>query len=144
MDRGIAPSTARRASNMLALVGLAGLVGLMYYLDSIYEIYWHGHAALFVWHSMVAASVALLVTGIALGGGLTRALFENRLAVFLGTISYSIYLWHYPLGIWIMRAIDMNGMTIARFLAITVPVIVAVSALSYYAVERPFLRKAKA
>ena len=144
--RDRAAGYARRplASTAFGAVGLAALLGLMYFLDSIYEIYWAGHWAIFVWHSAVAFSVALLVVGIALGGPFTRALFENRLAVFLGTVSYSIYLWHFPVGLWIMQRLDMAHMGTARFMLYTVPAIVAVSALSYYLVERPFLRRGSA
>jgi peptidoglycan/LPS O-acetylase OafA/YrhL len=131
----------RLASTALALLGLAGILGMMYFIDSLYTVYWKGHWALFVWHSITAVFIALLVAGIAISGPLTRALFETRAMVFLGTISYSIYLWHYPIGLWAMRTFDAPEMGAAGFFAITIPIILAASALSYYAVERPFIRK---
>lgn len=133
----------RLASTLFALVGLAGVVGMMYFIDAIHEVYWRGHPALFVWHSITSVFAALLVAGISLSGGLTGALFETRVVVFLGTISYSIYLWHYPIGLWAMHALDARAMGHAAFFALTIPTIVAASALSYYLVERPFLRKTR-
>jgi peptidoglycan/LPS O-acetylase OafA/YrhL len=131
----------RRASTLLAVAGIGGVVAMMYYIDAIHEVYWRGHPALFVWHSVTAAFAAMLVAGIALSGRLTGALFETRVVVFLGTISYSIYLWHYPIGLWAMHAFDARAMGHAAFFAITIPMIVAASALSYYLVERPFLKR---
>lgn len=133
----------RLASTLLALAGLAGVIGMMYFIDAIHEVYWRGHPALFVWHSVTAAFAAVLVAGIALSGPLTRALFETRVVIFLGTISYSIYLWHYPIGLWAMRAFDAREMGTAAFFAVTIPLIVMASAASYYLVERPFLKKAR-
>ena len=130
-------------STLLAVAGLVGVVGMMYYVDAIHEVYWRGHPALFVWHSVTAVFAALLVAGISLSGGLTGALFETRVVVFLGTISYSIYLWHYPIGLWAMRAFNAQEMGAAAFFALTIPIILAASAVSYYLAERPFLRKAR-
>jgi len=59
---------------------------------------------------------------------------------FLGTISYSIYLWHLPIGYWVAHALDMKQVTIGTYLIWAVPPIIAASALSYWLVERPFMR----
>ena len=131
------------ASTALAAAGLAGILGMMYFIDHLYAVYWQGHWALFVWHSITAVFIALLVAGIAISGPLTRALFETRAMIFLGTISYSIYLWHYPIGLWAMRTFNAPEMGAAGFFALTIPLILAASAASYYLVERPFLRKTR-
>ena len=132
----------RLASTVLAVLGLAGIVGMMYFIDHLYGVYWKGHWALFVWHSITAVFIAMLVGGIAISGPFTRALFETRVVVFLGTISYSIYLWHYPIGLWTMRTFNAQEMGVLAFCALTIPLVILASAISYYAVERPFLRKA--
>jgi peptidoglycan/LPS O-acetylase OafA/YrhL len=132
----------RLASTLLALAGLAGVVAMMYFIDAIYLVYWKGHPALIWWHSLTAVFAAMLVAGIALSGPLTGFLFESRAVVFLGTISYSIYLWHYPIGLWAMRTFDARQIGTASFFAVTIPLVIAASAISYYLVEKPFLRKA--
>jgi len=129
-------------STGLAIVGLGGVVGMIYFIDAIYLEYWHGHPALFFWHSATSAFVALAVLGIALGGPLTRALFENRAAVWLGTISYSIYLWHYPIAQWVKPPLDAMQAGRAGYMLAAVTLTIAAAAVSYYLVERPFLARA--
>ncbi|HET7065220.1 MAG TPA: acyltransferase [Rudaea sp.] len=101
---------------------------------------------LFFHHSVTAIAFGMLVLGAA---GTTRAgaaLFANRPMTFLGLISYSLYLWHYPT----LQLAQYAGLTSgvrapawALVLAIAVPVILLVSWLSYRYVERPFLRPDK-
>jgi len=137
-------SAAKRArvSTMLLALGLAGIVGMMYFLDDIYDIFWIGHAALYTWYTVTAVFASIVLVAIVLSSVAARVLFANPVMVFLGTISYSIYLWHYPIGIWVMKNVDMAGMTLAKFSAIVIPLVIVVSAISYYAIERPFLRSA--
>lgn len=136
------PGPAARLSTTLAVAGLAGVVAMIYFIDAIYLEFWQGHPALFFWHSATSAFVALAVLGIALGGPLTRALFENRLVVWLGAISYSIYLWHYPILQWVKGPLDAMQAGLGLYVLVAVPLTIAVSALSYYALERPFLARA--
>jgi peptidoglycan/LPS O-acetylase OafA/YrhL len=136
--RGVA--ARGRASDLLLVAGLAGLVGAMYFLHRIHGQYWSGHWALFFWHTVSGAFITAIVLSIALAGRLARALFENRAMVFVGTISYSLYLWHLPIAEWVARAVDIEALGLGLFLAISVPLILAASALSYYLVEWPFLR----
>ena len=84
--------------------------------------------------------MACLVVGVASRGSLARAIFENRHIVWLGTISYSVYLWHPFLIAQVAKAIGADAHGLAYLAAYALPAIVAVSAASYYMVERPFLR----
>ena len=133
--------STRTLSTALAVAGLGGVIAMIYWVDAIYLEFWRGHLALFVWHSINAAFAALLVAGIALGGGLTRVLFENRVAVWLGTISYSTYLWHYPILQWLKPWLDAAKVGLAGYLAIAIALTTVVAAISYYAIEKPFLKK---
>jgi peptidoglycan/LPS O-acetylase OafA/YrhL len=128
-------------STLSLAAGFAGLVGMMYFLDYVYLDYWSGHWLLIVWHGVTAFFVALIIVSIAISGRLTRWLFENPVTVFLGTISYSIYLWHLPLIDWMAPLIKPPRVGLVVFALAALPIIIAVSALSYYAVERPFLRR---
>jgi peptidoglycan/LPS O-acetylase OafA/YrhL len=65
---------------------------------------------------------------------------------FTGLISYSIYLWHLPIILWLIshhlmfgsnaRSIPLNGLLV---LALALPL----SALTYYLIERPAMRMKK-
>jgi peptidoglycan/LPS O-acetylase OafA/YrhL len=127
-------------SNALTAVGLAGMVALIYYLDANYQTFWTGHHAVYWWYSANAFCAGMLVLGVALGGGLSRFLFANPVAVAIGTISYSLYLWHYPVVEWMRSA----GLGYGMFFAVAIPLALAASALSYFLVERPFLGSGRA
>lgn len=64
----------------------------------------------------------------------------------LGTISYSLYVWHFPFAMLHHRMMErgwdmpiVGGVWYLEFLVVLLPAILAVSALSYYVIERPFL-----
>ncbi|MBL0142282.1 MAG: acyltransferase [Betaproteobacteria bacterium] len=140
---GIAGTRAWHSTALFA-IGLCGVVAMMYFIDRIHGAYWSGHWALFVWHTITAAFIACIVLSIVISSPSTRLVFENRIALFLGTISYSIYLWHFPIAIWAAGFLEMSGMELWRFSLLVAPPVIVASACSYYGVERPFLKGAGA
>jgi len=131
---GLAP----RTSDALVAGGLVGLAGAMYLLDARVVDYWKDTALFYAWLTLAASAVAALVFGVAARGRLARALFENRVVLWLGTVSYSIYLWHWVIAPPLAEALRASGRL--AFALVALPAIVAASAASYYLVERPFLR----
>ncbi|HEX6394052.1 MAG TPA: acyltransferase [Acidimicrobiales bacterium] len=74
--------------------------------------------------------------------GLVRRLLQTRPLVFLGTVSYGIYLWHEA---WIDRFLHWSGdrlftMSFLELLAFVVATATAAASVSYFAIERPMLR----
>jgi peptidoglycan/LPS O-acetylase OafA/YrhL len=67
-------------------------------------------------------------------GPLGRALSVQPLR-FLGTISYGIYLWHWPVIVYLTTA--RTGLSAGPLDIVRVTVILALSTASYYVVERP-------
>jgi peptidoglycan/LPS O-acetylase OafA/YrhL len=126
------------ASDALVGTGLAGLAASMYLLDVRVEDYWKDTVLFHGWLSLAATAIALLVVGVAARGRLARALFETRLVLWLGTISYSVYLWHWVLGPPIAARLGSSGRLVFGFVALSA--ILVVAAASYHLVERPFLR----
>ena len=139
-DHEPGPGVAR-LSTALATVGFMGIIAMIYYLDSIYDVFWSGkHPAVYVWYSVHAAFVGMLVLGVAMGGPLTRSVFANRAALLVGTISYSLYLWHFPVILWVEK---IGKMGYATFFLVSIVACLAVSAISYLLLERPFLKMSR-
>lgn len=134
-----------RWSNGLTLSGGILLLFWMYVLAWNYEGYWAARAGLvFYWNSLAALCISIFLAGLALNGTLARILFANRLMRVFGEISYSMYLWHFAV---LVALVHLGAFTRfggeALFLwvcLISLPVMLLVSALSWWIAERPFLR----
>jgi len=151
-EKGSRQSHLYRWRAVLLAAGIAGMALLAWFIHITQPIgavnvegltYWGGHWSLFIWHSLFGLCIALVVLAAALGLGVTDRLLANRVIMYLGIISYSLYLWHFPLVKWLHQAALpamlpdaplLNGLFWA-----TLPVLL-VSSLSYWVVERPFLR----
>ena len=93
--------------------------------------------------------IAVIATGLVLPAmfgdprrGVVRRILRNRVLLYLGMISYGIYLWH--LGL--LTQLDRWGFesvahrTTVVWFAATMAISVVVASISYYVVERPFLK----
>jgi peptidoglycan/LPS O-acetylase OafA/YrhL len=67
---------------------------------------------------------------------LVNHIFKNRLVVYLGRSSYSIYLWHWPVVVLMLWTV---GFDTPGQLAFALALTLALSLASYHFVERPFL-----
>lgn len=119
---------------MATCIGLAALSALFYCATrtNIVLGYPDYHAVI-----VAAASAALLYVGSVSGGIVTRALSIPPL-VFIGTISYSLYLWHWPIfaaGRYL--GFEENGIFTTICLALTF----SLAWLSYLFIEKPFRKK---
>ncbi len=77
------------------------------------------------------------------GAGLMRRFLRARWMVFLGVISYGIYLWHYNIVViaqrdWLGYKPDGGNAAVVGVLAFAATVVVA--AASWYLIERPLIR----
>lgn len=61
----------------------------------------------------------------------------------VGTISYGVYLWHVPLMLW-LRGHGMLPSSAWLAVALVLPLVLAVAATSWFGVERPAQRRARA
>jgi len=139
-----APSLSPRISDGLVVVGLGGIVVMMALVDHYYLVYWNGHAMLYFGYTVTAAFIGALVLGTAMAGPLARALFANTPMLFIGLISYSLYLWHLPILGWTMRLLDRLEVTGDRLwwlAAIGIPSSFLAATVSHYLVERPFMAR---
>ncbi|MER6940279.1 acyltransferase family protein [Nocardioides sp. NPDC127514] len=114
-----------------AALGIAG-VGTLVYATTNFSEATHFPG----WHALVPvlATVALLVAGPATPTGW---LLSKQPFRYLGDISFSLYLWHWPILILAPEAIPGGGV---RQLLIMLALILAASAASYHWIEMPFQR----
>jgi peptidoglycan/LPS O-acetylase OafA/YrhL len=131
---GIATTRATRLPGLLARTASAAAVGLFVVACAVIggATPFPGAAAL-----LPTAATALLIVG-----GLTdRIPFANRALClapvrFLGRISYSVYLWHWPLVVFAAALYPTMSATVQTRLFILLAT-VAVGTLSFYLVEQP-------
>jgi peptidoglycan/LPS O-acetylase OafA/YrhL len=131
----------RRLGDGLLVAGLAGFIAALYLMDRQYRSYWGATPLFYLWNAGTSIAAAMMIAGVAARGPVARVLFENAPMVWLGTISYSLYLWHPMLLPRLAEAADARSGSLAPFVVVAVPALVAASAASYYLVERPFLRR---
>ncbi|TQJ50992.1 acyltransferase [Phycicoccus sp. SLBN-51] len=98
-------------------------------------------------HVLYLVSAAALVAPSALDAvdGTSRAL-SSRWMVWLGTISYGVFLWHLPMMFAVQGGFGLRlfGGQFWLLLALTLALTVPVAAASWYLVEHPLLRRAHA
>jgi peptidoglycan/LPS O-acetylase OafA/YrhL len=132
-----------RSGGAFFLAGVAGVVSVVGLMGSRLHSYMHGDWSLFVWQSIVGACIAMVVYGAAAGCRLANALLGNPVTIALGVISYSLYLWHTVVLDGFVQSGAFEDIERHRLLLVTawsVPPTIAISAASYWWVERPFLR----
>ena len=83
-----------------------------------------------------AALCGLMIVGAA-SGGLAARLLEQRPLVFIGRISYSLYLWHVPVLVGTQAILRSSPARVG----LELPVVVVVAVASYYIVEQPLRRR---
>jgi peptidoglycan/LPS O-acetylase OafA/YrhL len=138
-----APDPVR--GDALALAAIAAVVALALWLQASAEAYWQGAPVQFVWHGLFAAAVGAFCHAAVRGSRVAAALFGNRVLGFFGRVSFSLYLWHFPIFQWVESAAWVRALPLdppVRLALVGVPIAIAAAWLSYRLVERPFLRLA--
>ncbi len=133
---GMAPVATARGSRMaltgLGVAGLAGTIALTTTLSGTSALAYRGGFLL------SALSAAALITGaVCVGHGPIAKVLSIGPLVWMGTVSYGAYLWHFPVAIELDSA--RTGLSGAGLLAIRVLATFALAAASYYLVERPVM-----
>lgn len=127
----------RAPRRLLAALGTAGLAGL---LATAFLTDWTLQALPKGLYTVLALGAALAVLAVVTAGdGRLAGVLSFAPLVWLGTVSYSLYVWHYGIFFTIERR-DPSWPGPVRLL-VGLAAALAVSAASYHLVERPFLRR---
>src|SRR5215813_6479085 len=130
---------AAAAGGAFAL-GIIGLFSIPWVFASYPNIGGYFDLVGFLRPLWLEAAICLLLLGLTGAHHWGVSLFDNRVAVGLGLVSYSIYLFHVPI-IELLPALRLaphENRTLSQVVIGAFPVIVFVSATSYWLVERPF------
>ena len=130
------------AARWWMIVGIAGVAAAIIGLSILGDVLMYPRLPwTLLYITWVGSSFGVIVRGAASQSG-SRAWFGGRALGWLGLISYSLYLWHYPL-LQVAQHFNANATgSVAAMLqngVLLVPVILFVSWLSQHFVERPFL-----
>ena len=131
------PAFTRQFARVLPALGTAGLVALGVLFATVpgeRASLYHGGFL------VVALAAAAVVAGVALPGatGPARWLLARRPLVAIGSISYGLYLWHWPLYVWLTP--DRVGLDGPALAAVRVGASFAAAGVSYVAIEQPIRR----
>jgi peptidoglycan/LPS O-acetylase OafA/YrhL len=93
--------------------------------------------------------IGLFILSLSKTTGATGLIFGNRGMVYLGKISYSIYLVHYPVGIFLYKGFPDSYSFLARedgqlavwmLFLFSVACVIAVASMGYHFIENPARR----
>ena len=140
LDRGLARIwwDQRNPSNFVTLAGFSGLLGLGLICAGMMmckpSIPFPG------WLALLPVGGATLILAAGKRSWSNRLLLMNPAAIWIGRISYPLYLWHWPLLVFLhsgngdqLSQRDVTGMVALAFV---------LAAVTYYLVERPLHYKA--
>lgn len=128
-----APVGTRRTAMAFGGAGLVVVVGMAALLDDRAAWFYRGGSLLF------AVAVAGVIIGtVAPGRSPLRSGLSVRPLVALGAISYGVYLWHWPVQIWLTP--DRAGVDGLALNAMIVAITLAAAGVSYALVEQPIRR----
>ncbi len=125
-------NNARLNFNFLVL-NLFSLLGLILILISIFFIYDDFFSPIY---TLIPVVGTVLVIACAVDGTFVKSLLSQSPLVYLGSLSFSLYLWHQPVFAY-LRAYLIDRPTPSIFLMALLPIFIF-SCLSWKYIERPF------
>ncbi|MGE3970688.1 MAG: acyltransferase family protein [Porticoccaceae bacterium] len=129
---------------LLALAGIALGIVAVYWMEHGYRAYWTPAPITFLWTPLFSLATATVILAATAGARPLLWLFANPVALYLGTVSYGIYLWHFPLLQWLVRARPPGeDYALPWLLPACLGLTVAVAALSWHWVEQPVIARVR-
>ena len=132
----MAPTASSRwARVLLTVVGLAGLAGtvvLAVRMNGTSPFAFRGG-----FYLSALSAAALITAAVCVSGGPIARALSVRPMVWMGTVSYGAYLWHYP--VWVAASGARTGLGGPALLALRTALTFGIAACSYYLLERPII-----
>ena len=133
---GMDPTAASRRWRAVATVagvgGVGGILALSRWVPGTSAVAYRGGF-------LVAGgcTAAVITAAVVVPRGPLSRLLSVRPAVALGTVSYGVYLWHYPVAVFVDAA--RTGLVGPALLTVRVGATLALATVSWFVVERPVL-----
>lgn len=131
-------------ATLFLVLGVLGVLLCLYSIHWLYGFYWGGHITLFLKNTLMGVSIASILIGILKGSVVANRLIGNPVMMHCGIISYSLYLWHFPIVVMVSKwsfVTNYAGYKLPIMLALSIPLTWLAAYCSYRWIERPFLLK---
>jgi peptidoglycan/LPS O-acetylase OafA/YrhL len=130
--------TSRQARISIQVLGVVGAIVALWAWHEIGDV----DPSYYGWGSLAyaVAIAAVIAAAVQPGRGVIRSPLSWRPLRWIGTISYGLYLWHWPIDIWLVHwRVGFGGTGLN---ALRLVVTFGFATASYYLVERPIRRGA--
>jgi len=154
IERGYLSMQRRKMLGALAtIIAVAGLVACMFWAAQAQRIplalgtsWWlfvpsNGEVWEILGEWTLGLCFVLLLLGVLFGTPGMQRFFSLRPLRYIGIISYSLYVWHYPILTLLSSTFLPSAATsYLHFIALSAVILLLVCSGSYYLIERPFIR----
>jgi peptidoglycan/LPS O-acetylase OafA/YrhL len=117
--------------SIAAAVGIGAFVVLLSF-DNPFRAYGHNGGMILIF--------ALICFGLALDQRFFTPLFGSKSLLFLGDISYGIYMWQFPVFLWVSHFFQTDKLSGVEF-TVYVFLLISIAAISFYFIEKPLRKK---
>jgi peptidoglycan/LPS O-acetylase OafA/YrhL len=120
-------------------VDIAGAIGLAILIVAIVRISGESSALYHYGFLLIDLAVLAVIASALMPGTLVGRLLAIAPLSALGAISYGVYLWHFPLFLWLTPS--STGASGYTLLVLRLAIVLAVATLSYFLIEQPIRRR---